>query len=87
MAPWISPENMWDPDLWMCVLFLAHKLEVQSGITPPLFFVPILLAVIASLKNSSPEEVVAVHNNHCQDQANIHLSITDPIPLPLGKQV
>ncbi|EDL08138.1 RIKEN cDNA 1700092C17 [Mus musculus] len=23
LAPWISPENMWDPDLWMCVLFLA----------------------------------------------------------------
>lgn len=64
----------------MHVLFLARKQGVQFGITPPLFFVPILLAV-ASLKNSSPEEVVAAPNKHCQDQANIHLPITDPGPL------
>jgi hypothetical protein len=43
-------------------------------------------AVITSLKNSSPEEVVATHNKDCQDQANIHLSITDPIPLSPEKQ-
>ena len=54
---------------------------------PPRPAVPVLLAVIASLKNSSPEEVVAAHNKHCQDQANIHLSITDLVPLSPGKQV
>lgn len=62
----------------MHVLFLARKQGVQFGITPPLFFVPILLAV-ASLKSSSPEGVVAAPNEHCQ--ANIHLPITDPGPL------
>ena len=55
-------------------------------IISPLFFVPILLAVIASLKNSSPEEVVDAHNKHCQDQVNIHLSIADPVSFSLGKQ-
>lgn len=59
---------MCDPDLWMCVLFLALKRKAESGIIPPLFFVHILLAVITSLKNSSPEEMVAAHNKHCQDQ-------------------
>lgn len=76
---------MWiSPDLW--ILFLARKGEVQSGITPSLVFVPIHLAVIASLKNSSPE-AVAAHNKCCQDQANTHLSITDPVPPSPGKQV
>lgn len=23
LVPWVSPENIWGPDLWMCVLFLA----------------------------------------------------------------
>jgi hypothetical protein len=52
-----------------------------------LFFVPIFLAVIQNLKNSSPEVVVATHNKHCQDQANVLLFIADSIPLSLGKQV
>ena len=78
---------MWDPDLWIHVLILAGKYKVQSRITLPLFFVPIFLAVIANLKNSSPEDVVASHNKHCQDQANIYLFITDPVPLSPGKQV
>jgi hypothetical protein len=30
---------------------------------------------------------VATYNKHCQDQANIHLSINDPVPLSLGEQV
>ena len=51
---WISPENIWDPDLWKHILFLTCMHEVQSRITLPLFFVPIFLAVIANLKNSSP---------------------------------
>ena len=80
-------ENMWDPDIWMHVLFLAQKCKRQSGITPLLFFVPILLAVIASLKNSSPEKVVAAHNKYCQDQDQANIYLTDPVPLSLGKQV
>lgn len=32
-------------------------------------------------------ELVAAHNKHCQDQVNIYLSITDPVPLSPGKQV
>jgi hypothetical protein len=31
--------------------------------------------------------VEAAHNKHCQDQANIHLSITDFVLLSPGKQV
>ena len=62
----------------MCVLFPASKHEVQSGVTLPLFIVPILLSVMPSLKNSSPVEVVTAHNKHCQDQANIDLTIADP---------
>ena len=46
-----------------------------------------LLAVIYSLKNSSLEEVVATHDKHCQDHTNIHLSVIEPIPLCLSKQV
>lgn len=60
----------------MHVLFLACKHKVQSGITPSLFFAPTLLAVITSLKNASPEEVMAAYNKHYQDQANIHFLLT-----------
>lgn len=67
LAPWIFPENLWDLDLWMLVLFLASKHDVQFGITPPLFFVPFPLIVIASLKNSTLEEAVATRNEHCQE--------------------
>jgi len=49
--------------------------------------VPILLAVIASLKNSSPEQMVAAHDEHFHDQAKRHLSFSDPGPLSPGKQV
>lgn len=40
----------------------------EVGCLPPTSFVPILLAIIASLKSSSPEEVIASHNKHCQEQ-------------------
>jgi len=86
-SPEYPSENILDPDLWVHVFFLAQKCEVQSGIIPPLFFVPILLRVISSLKNSSPEEVVTTHNKHCQDQAYICLSITDTFLRSLGKWV
>lgn len=39
LAPWIFPENMWGPDLWIWALFLAWKCEVNSGIVLlPLLF-------------------------------------------------
>ena len=31
--------------------------------------------------------MVADHKEHCQDQANIHLSTPEPVPHSLGKQV
>ena len=49
-VPWISPESMWDPDLWMWVLFLARKRELASGMTPELSFMPVLFC--------STEEVI-----------------------------
>lgn len=55
---WISPENMWDPDLWMRVLFLSRKRELASGVTPELFFMPVLLMIIVSLRSSLVEEVI-----------------------------
>lgn len=73
LAPWISPESMWKPDPWMRGFFLARKHEVSSGMTPSVFFVPIPLAIFASLK-SSLEEVAS--NKYCQDQTNVNLSIT-----------
>lgn len=74
-CPWISPENMWEIDLGTLVLFLARKHEVGSPVTPSASFVPILLAINASLKSSSLEEVIAAHNKHCQEQASVNLSI------------
>lgn len=58
LAPWISPENMWVPDLWMWVLFLARKRELALGVTPELSFMYVLLMIIASLRFSSVEEVI-----------------------------
>uniref|UniRef100_A0A8D2DEN1 Beta-retroviral matrix protein domain-containing protein n=1 Tax=Sciurus vulgaris TaxID=55149 RepID=A0A8D2DEN1_SCIVU len=34
LAPWINPENIWDPQIWMRVLLLARKKEVHDGHFP-----------------------------------------------------
>lgn len=60
-----------------CTFSSLPTSEVQSGIMPPLFFVPILLAVITNLKNPSSEEAVAANNKHCQGRAN-----TFPLLIP-----
>lgn len=52
------PKNIWEPDLWMCILFLARKREVVSGVMAQLSLTSILMVVIANLKYSSAEEVV-----------------------------
>uniref|UniRef100_A0A8D2CVD7 Uncharacterized protein n=1 Tax=Sciurus vulgaris TaxID=55149 RepID=A0A8D2CVD7_SCIVU len=38
LAPWINPENIWDPQIWMWVLLLAQKREVHDGHSPLPFF-------------------------------------------------
>lgn len=76
----IAPENMWKPGLWIWVLFLARKKDVSTGTLPPLHIIPILLVIIAWLK-FSPEELIADHNQYCQEQHNINLSITAVITL------
>lgn len=43
--------------------------------------VPILLAIIVSLKSSSPEEVIAAHNKHYQEQPNVSLSSISLLPM------
>lgn len=65
---------MWKPGVWMQVLFLARKGDVATGTLSPLSFIPILLVIIAWLK-FSPEEVIVAHNKHCQEEHNINLSI------------
>ena len=56
--------QFWEEAAILPVLFLAPNCKVQSGIIFPFFFVAILLAVIACLKNSSPEDVVALNNKY-----------------------
>jgi hypothetical protein len=55
LAPWISPKNMWDPNLWIIVLFFNSKQKSNSGVTSCLLSVYICQAIIASLKSSFPE--------------------------------
>lgn len=81
IAPWISLENMREPDLWMWVLYLAHRQEIDSGTLFPISFIPILLAVIASLTSSSTEEVIASHNKCCEEQGTVNLLITTMPPM------
>ena len=69
-------ENMLEPVSWMNIFFQAERCVVNSGIVPPISFVLILIDVITSLKYSSPEEVIATHNKHCQGQESVTMSIT-----------
>ena len=55
MAPWIPLKNMWDPNLWIIVLFCTSKQKSNSGVTSCLLFVQIRQVIIASLKSSSLE--------------------------------
>lgn len=87
LAPWITLENMWDPDLWMVFSFLPGSLRYSQGLALPCSLSPLSFQSLLLLRILSPEEVVAAHNKHSQDQANIHLPITDLAPLSLGKQV
>lgn len=48
---------------------------------PPLSIVPILLAIIVSLKSSSPEGVIAAHNKRCPEQPNVNLSSISLLPM------
>lgn len=48
--------------------------EFGDALPQSLLF-PIFLAIIASLKSSSTEEVTASHSKHCQEQGSVNLSI------------
>ena len=41
LAPWISPKNMWEPNLWIIVFFYTSKQKSNSGVTSCLLFVQI----------------------------------------------
>lgn len=73
LVTWISPENIWDPDFWMQVLFLDSKREVD----PHLSFISVLLARITSLTSSSVEKVIKAHSEYCQELCNVNLSNSD----------
>lgn len=65
-------ENMWEPDVWIKVFFQVPKFMMNSGIVPSTSFVLIWIDIIGSLKSFSPEEVIATHSKHCQEQECEH---------------
>ena len=69
-------ENMWEPDIWIKVVFQAQKFMVNSGMVPPTTFVLIWLDIISSLKSFSPEDIITTHNKYCQVQGSVNMPIT-----------
>lgn len=63
LAPWINPENIWVPQIWMRVLYLAIKRVLHDSHphqTPAASFIPILLIIIASLQGSSADNIIKI---------------------------
>lgn len=80
IAPWISPENIRDPPIWMRVHFFKIGNGKYRKGNLHAAFVPILLEIIACIKSGTTEDVLWFFSYHCAEQKSSSCSLTSPPP-------